>query len=379
MFDRKSVVGLALCVALIGGAIVALKMLPPTQQQPEAKKDEAKIAKAETPIKIETKSDWPEKARFAVVSNDGRTVAFMKERTIIVVRDGKELSRNTKINMLHPEMRLSPDGSTLAVICIWQEKLLLLDTETGKLRRAIPDQHGNGKFTFTPSGDQIVLDPDGKEPKRFDTLADVRRVRTTAVCSDDGMTVAIQGAELQLIKEGKLLSKINRSLSSVELSRNGSRLLGYDDDRKVTVLLDTADTRELKTFEATGKTVFHFSPGGGVFGIAEPGATEMLAFNSWDGSQYVKIPARQDFRVSGRTESISYKIADFGWSQVESTDSDLAVSITALPEKEGGYRHHFQWGQTEAGYWRNVDRIYACLDQVYEFNPDGTLTKHAGK
>lgn len=373
-------------VLFVATAIASIGLVIWLTFQQEARKNQKKTqiqaqknvdAKKTEEAKKEPVDTWPENARFGVCSSDGKTVAIMSDRTIIVLRDGKELFRNTKINALHPQLRLSPNGSRLAAYCLWRKQLLILDTENGKEVLAVDDRSVNPTFTFSPSGDQIILQKSSKGPQRFDTLSDARKVPTEAMCSDDGRTVAvIAGSETKLYRQGEFLST-RKTLIGQQLNRDGSRLLGYDKARKVVVLTETVNIREHVALEASDDAQFMFSPGGNTFGVMEPDATELPLYWSWSGERRVVLPATYSFRLSGERYVLKYTLARFHFYEVEPTDKDLTVTMSTKTKDGKPYETYVQWSANRSDHWRNVERVLGCLDQDMDFNPDGSLTQYA--
>lgn len=353
-------VGAAIALVLLGVGFSVLRDRMAQQPQVEIQMPPAQKPAELPPVapalekKAEEAAKWPEKARFAVISRDGSTVALMEGRSIRVYRGAKEIYRNDAVNHLHPQMRLSQDGSDLEVHVLWRRGTATFDVETGKeigFVQGRPEWAGG-------SG---------------------------AVCSDDGRTVAlVKGGTLTIRREGRLLSTAG-ALGKMLLNRDGSRLLGYDKAKKAVVLLETETGKEKRVHAVKDETAdFHFSLGGGAYGVVEAGATELQLWHAYDGTQREKLAAEYSFQLSGRTVKIHYELRGFWFDGVEPTDNEMTVTLLARAKK-GPYDSEMKpsedsrvtWG-VQDGYWYNLQRVYGCLDQGYHFRTDGSLSE-AGK
>ncbi len=353
-------VGAAIALVLLGVGFTVLCDRLATPQQPQVEIQAPAQKPAELPPvnpvtekKAEEVAKWPEKARFGIVSRDGSTVAFMVGRSIRVYRGNKEIYRNDVINHLHPQMHLSQDGSELEVHVLWRKGTATIDVETGKeigFAKGRPEQEAE---------------------------------KTGAVCSDDGRTVAqTKGGTVTIRREGRLLSTTG-VLSKLLLNRDGSRLLGYDKAKKAVVLLETEKAKEIRVQPVKDDSAsFDFSPGGGVYGVVEKGATELQLRHASNGDSRELLEATYSFLLSGRTVKIRYELKGFRFDGVEPTDEELTVTMLTCAKQEPSEKEmkpsdgSVQWGVVR-GYWYNVQRVYACLDQGFDFDEQGQLTKYA--
>lgn len=107
----------------------------------------APVAKQETPV-----SEWPADGHYAVCSDDGHTVAVTSGTDIVVLRDGKKISR-IDIRMKSPHAILNKDGSRLAAYSLKRKSVILWDTEKNKEIAAIEGHD----YQFSPGGNTLAV------------------------------------------------------------------------------------------------------------------------------------------------------------------------------------------------------------------------------
>nr|MBP9750453.1 hypothetical protein [Candidatus Peribacteraceae bacterium] len=252
-----------------------------------------------------------------------------------------------------PQMHLSQDGSELEVHVLWRNGTASIDVETGK------------EIGFVKGR------PEWEGEKG-----------AGAVCSDDGRTVAtVKGGMLTIRREGRLLSTAG-GLGKLLLNKDGSRLLGYDKEKKAVVLLETEKAKEIRIQPVKDDSVsFDFSPGGGVYGVVEKGATQLQLYRSSNGDSRELLEATYSFRTHPGQATIRYEIKGFHFNGVESNDDELTLTMVTSAKREPFEKEMkpsegtVQWGVVR-GYWQNVQRVYACLDQGYHFKAEGSLTEY---
>lgn len=121
-------------------------------QQKESAPVQAPVSVAPV-VQQETKvSEWPKDGRYAVCSDDGKTVAVTSGTDIVVMRDGKEISR-IDIRMKSPNAILNKDGSRLAAYSLKRKQVILWDVERNQELLAIK----GSDYEFSPGGSNLAV------------------------------------------------------------------------------------------------------------------------------------------------------------------------------------------------------------------------------
>lgn len=91
-------------------------------------------------------AQWPADAHYAVCSDDGRTVAVTSGTDLVVLRDGKEISR-IDIRMKSPTARLNKDGSRLVAFSLKRNCVVLWNVNENVEVATFKGRHGGYKFS----------------------------------------------------------------------------------------------------------------------------------------------------------------------------------------------------------------------------------------
>ncbi len=311
---------------------------------------------------------WPKNARFASVSQDGNTVAYMSGREIVVAVKGIEQYRVTSINMLHPNLRISDDGKYVAANCFWKQGTVLWNVQSPGAAKRLDDY----RYHFV--GNTICqLDVMYKKDEVVIPLPEVQSVKTQAIVSGDGRTVVVMddGKATVLVEGKKVREFFSASLKSLAINHSGTRLVAFDTLPDGICIFETQTGKRLATHKAERDTIFKFSPCGRYLAMATPGEKHGYVVSSYDNYK-IELRAISRIKVDYRYIDTEYPVTGCHWSNIEPEDVKPCVSF-------GISEHNAVQYQLLYGYWELNWVVYATLDQDFDFDKEGNLTEHARK